>query len=161
MTSPGARSVSLKARALALLARRDYARAELRARLMRGAAPETADAAAVEAVLDELARLDYLSESRYAQALVRRRQGSRSRRAIEEELSARGVPPETVRAALAELAEDDDAALRALWARRFGEAPADEREKGRQVRFLQSRGFRLSDILKLLRELPSDAPGSE
>jgi hypothetical protein len=38
-----------------------------------------------------------------------------------------------------------------LWQRRFGAAPANDREKARQVRFLQSRGFELSAILKLLR----------
>jgi regulatory protein len=52
---------------------------------------------------------------------------------------------------------DDAAALAALWQRRFGRPPADEREKARQVRFLQSRGFALSAILKLLRGASRDA----
>ena len=38
----------------------------------------------------------------------------------------------------------------ALWRRRFGAPPANDREKARQVRFLQSRGFALSAIFKLL-----------
>ena len=46
--------------------------------------------------------------------------------------------------------------MRALWLRRFGRAPTDDREKARQVRFLQSRGFSLSAIFKLLREPPDD-----
>jgi len=44
-------------------------------------------------------------------------------------------------------------ALEALWRRRFGTAPADDREKARQVRFLHARGFALSAILKLLRQV--------
>jgi len=39
----------------------------------------------------------------------------------------------------------------ALWQRRFGTPPANDREKARQIRFLQSRGFALSAIFKLLR----------
>ena len=56
---------------------------------------------------------------------------------------------------------DDDAALLALWQRRFGTAPANDREKARQVRFLQSRGFELSAIFKLLRSqlAPDGADG--
>ena len=49
---------------------------------------------------------------------------------------------------------DDLTALEALWRRRFDELPAGDREKARQIRFLQTRGFAVSAILKLLRELP-------
>jgi len=45
----------------------------------------------------------------------------------------------------------------ALWRRKFGTAPANDRDKARQVRFLQSRGFSLSAILKLLRDPPQEA----
>ena len=50
---------------------------------------------------------------------------------------------------------DDADALVALWRRRFGAAPEDDREKARQVRFLQSRGFALSAIFRLLRNPPA------
>jgi regulatory protein len=59
--------------------------------------------------------------------------------------------------ALAGADADDGATLVALWRRRFGRAPADDRERARQVRFLQSRGFGLSAILRLLRDPPADA----
>lgn len=147
---------SLRERAIALLARRDYARAELKARLMRGHDSTEVDAVAVETLLDDLAAAGYLSEARYAQALVTRRQATYSRRAIARELEERGVAKEASRSALAALPEDDTVALHALWLRRFGRAPADDREKARQVRFLQSRGFALSEILKLLRDPPLD-----
>ena len=41
-------------------------------------------------------------------------------------------------------------------ARKFGAPPADDRDKARQVRFLQSRGFALAAIFKLLRNPPAD-----
>ena len=53
---------------------------------------------------------------------------------------------------------DDDQAMIALWRRRFGTPPANDKEKARQVRFLQSRGFALSAIIKLLRNPPTEEP---
>ena len=139
---------SLKAVAIRLLARREYGRAELAARLRaRGA-----EAAAIERALDELGALGYLSDARAAQALVAQRAGRYSRRAIAHELKERRVADDAVHAALAALAGRDELAeARALWQRRYGTPPQDEREKARQVRFLLSRGYAMSVALKVLR----------
>jgi regulatory protein len=40
-----------------------------------------------------------------------------------------------------------------VWRSRFRAPPADERDKGRQVRFLQGRGFALDDIFRFLKQL--------
>jgi regulatory protein len=141
---------SLKARAIGFLARREYARAELRDRLLATGA--TSDE--VDPVLDELAAQGYLSDARFAHALVRQKQGAYSRRSLAQTLKAKGVAGEVVTEALAGAETDDAATLVALWRRRFGRAPADDRERARQVRFLQSRGFGLSAIFKLLRDPP-------
>jgi regulatory protein len=85
--------------------------------------------------------------------VIARKAGSYSRRAIVEALKSQGVAGDTIDEALTAHELDDESAMRALWERRFGRAPADEREKARQVRFLQSRGFSLSAILRLLRSL--------
>ncbi|HTS23763.1 MAG TPA: regulatory protein RecX [Casimicrobiaceae bacterium] len=141
-------ATTLRGRAIALLARRDYARSEIERRLLaRGGAR-----AEIRALLDGLAAEGLLSDARYARAVVARSAGSVSRRRIVETLKAAGVSHDDIDAALAETDIDDEAALAALWRRRFGRAPADERDKARQVRFLQSRGFGLASILKLLRE---------
>ena len=144
---------ALKARAVGLLARREYARTERRDKLLATGA--TRDE--VDAVLDELAAQGYLSDQRFAHALVRRKNAGYSKRAIAQTLEAKGVAGEVVTEALAGADTDDAVTLVALWRRRFGRAPADDRERARQVRFLQSRGFGLSAILKLLRDPPSDA----
>ena len=142
-----ARPVSLKAQAVRLLARREYARADLEQRLVaHGASRDD-----VTAVLDELSAQGLLSNERFAQALVAQKAGSYSRRSIRGELKRKGVSGEAMDGALDDASIDADAALLALWQRRFGAAPANDREKARQVRFLQSRGFELSAILKLLR----------
>jgi regulatory protein len=135
-----------------LLARREYARSELEQRL----AAKGGERSAVRAALDALAAEGYLSDARYARAVVTQKSGSYSRRGIVEGLKARGVARDEIDSAVAEAALDDDATLRALWQRRFGKPPADERDKARQVRFLQAHGFELSAIMKLLRRRDSN-----
>lgn len=155
--SPPAREPKpLKARAIGLLARREYSRAELCERLQATGAGRDA----CESVLDELAALGLLSDARFAQALVRQKQGGYARRAIAESLRQNGVASDVAAAALSDHAVDDVTALVALWRRRFGRPPGDEREKARQVRYLHRRGFSLAAILRLLRDPPADnAPG--
>jgi regulatory protein len=140
-------AVTLKAQAIRLLARREYARAEMEERLI--AKGGTRDE--VRALLDELVERGYLSNERYARSVVRQKATRFSRRSIGTELKMIGVDPAHIEAALTEAGADDDATLAALWQRRFGKPPADDREKARQIRFLQARGFSLSAILKLLR----------
>jgi regulatory protein len=144
-------ALALKAQAIRLLARREYARAEMEERLIaKGGTRED-----VRALLDDLVANGYLSNERYARSVARQKANRFSRRSISAELKMRGIDSADIDAALADAGADDDATLMALWQRRFGKPPADDREKARQVRFLQSRGFSLAAILKLLR-VPSD-----
>jgi regulatory protein len=150
---------SLKARAVALLARREYSRADLREKLAAGAGRNSDAMSEIDAVLDDLAQLGYLSDTRFAKALVRQKSGAYSKRAIGATLKARGVTGEAAADALAGSEIDDHDAMVALWRRRFGAPPVDQKQKARQVRFLQSRGFPLSAIFKLLRDPPSPDGG--
>jgi regulatory protein len=142
---------SLKARAVALLARREYSRAELRNKLVAGGAARDE----AEGILDELAALGYLSDARFATALVAQKSGAMSRRAISASLKAKGVAADVASDALAASEVDDVDAMVALWLRKFGAPPSNDRDKARQVRFLQSRGFALSAIFRMLRNPPS------
>ena len=145
-------AVTLRAQAIRLLARREYARAELEERLIaKGGAREE-----VCALLDDLVARGYLSNERYARSVVRRKASNFSRRRISAELKMSGVGSAEIAAALAEAGDDDDATLAALWERRFGDLPANDREKARQVRYLQARGFSLAAIFKLLRARSAD-----
>ena len=144
-------AVAPKALAVRWLARREYSRAELAQRLrQRGVTVED-----IERALDELAAAGYLSDARYAQAVVAQRAGHYGRRAIVHALKERGIGAGDAATALAPLADSDEFAdAQALWQRRFGKAPADDREKARHVRFLQSRGYSLSVALRVVRAAP-------
>jgi regulatory protein len=137
-------ALSLKARALKLLAQREHSRSELRRKLLRrrkgdesGAADP--DPAEVDHLLDWLQQQGWLSDERFAALRVQSRAARFGTRRIRDELAQHGI----------ELADDADAALRAseldracaLWARKFGSPPADATERARQMRFLAARGF--------------------
>ncbi len=139
---------SVKAIAVRLLARRDYGRAELAQRLLR----RGADREQVESVLDELERIGYLSDTRFAHGVVAQKAGRFARRAIAYELKEKGVRSTAAGEALAVLDGHDEVAdATALWQRRFGTPPHDEREKARQIRFLLARGYSASVAFKVLR----------
>jgi regulatory protein len=139
-----------KALAIRWLARRDLSRAELAQRLRRRGVEQDE----VERALADLTALGYLSDARYATAVVAQRKGRYGKRAIVHALRERGIAAQDADTALAQLAGSDegDDAL-ALWQRRFGVPPRDERDKARQVRFLQSRGYPLSVALSVLRRV--------
>ena len=128
----------------------------MRDKLLAGGDRNAVEATEIDAVLDELAALGYLSDARFAKALVRQKSGGYSKRAIGATLKARGVGGEAATDAIKGSDIDDQDAMVALWRRRFGKPPANDKEKARQVRFLQSRGFALSAIFKLLRDPPGD-----
>ncbi|MDR1528926.1 MAG: recombination regulator RecX [Burkholderiales bacterium] len=140
---------NIRQTAIRLLAKREYGRAELEQRLLRG----DADSAEVNAVLNDLVAHNFLSDERFAETIARRKQGKFSKRAIARQLKERGVDQQTTETALASLgnASEEEEAL-ALWRQRFGKLPEGEKEKNKQIRFLASRGFSLSAIFKMLKE---------
>jgi regulatory protein len=141
-------ALTLRQKALRALARREYSRAEL-ARKLGGGGGSTAE---IEVLLDEFESSGWLSDERFAGGAARQREGRYSQRYIVEDLKARGVAGDTAREAVSALEQDDYATALALWRQRFGKAPANQKEKARQVRFLQSRGFALQIVFRVLRD---------
>jgi len=176
MARPRAR-LSLKGRALQLLAQRDQSRLELRAKLLRHAAAEararSAEAEAevsgsggegdagdesdqgerrhaeVEALLDWLEANRYLSAERFAESRVHAREARFGNRRIRAELAQHGVAlaPEVARA----LAASELQRAAAVRERRFQEPPKDAAERAAQARFLAGRGFSPEVIQRVLR----------
>ena len=130
---------ALRGRALAMLARRDHSRLELSRKLLeQGGATDL-----VEAVLHELAERGLQSDARFAEVFVRSRaERGCGPRTIMADLRGRGVDGELAEQALEASGYDWQQQASALRERRFGRAvPVDMREKARQLRFLQYRGF--------------------
>ncbi|HEX9180486.1 MAG TPA: recombination regulator RecX [Burkholderiales bacterium] len=138
---------SLKQRALECLARREYTRAELRAKL----APHSESAEEIEAVLGEMEARGWLSEGRFAEQLVATRRGRFGSLRIAHELRQRGVPDEVVDSLLPGLEEDDLRVAREIWRQKFGKRPGTPAERAKQARFLQGRGFSAELIRRALR----------
>ena len=152
---------SLRGRALRLLGRREFSRQELDKRLRSYV--DADNPAELETLLDDLAERGWLSDARYAEAVVRKRTGQYARRSIARELKQAGVTEEVTAAALTRNLESDPdeefAAALALCQRKFRKAPIEQKEKARQMRFLQSRGYGFGLALRVIKQL--SAPGAE
>lgn len=147
--------VSLRVRAMRYLARREHTRAELHAKLL----PHVREDENLEAVLDELVKRNWLSDERAAEQLLNQRRGRYGAQRIAHELKHKGIADDLVGAALPELKRGEFDAAREVWQKKFGAAPQGAKEKARQMRFLQSRGFSLETIFKVMK-LP-DSEGDE
>ena len=145
----------MRARALQYLARREYSRAELRGKLLPHVQAdldfEQASTVNLDALLDDLTARGWLSDQRAATQLVHLKRGRFGTQRITHELRQKGIAEELIDAALPALKESELAAAREVWQRKFSSPPKDQKEKARQMRFLQSRGFSIEVIFKLLR----------
>ena len=130
-----------------MLARREHTRRELARKL----AADAEDPVKIERLLDELEARGWLSETRVAEQVIHTRRGRFGARRIERDLRGKGVSEEAVAAALPQLKEGELEAARGVWRRKFGREPRTASERGRQVRFLQGRGFELEVILKVIK----------
>ena len=136
----------LRSRAIKLLARREHTRAELAGKLAAHGTQEE-----IETVLADLERSGLLSDARAASAWVRSHAARFGAARLRQTLRTKGVAGELIEAQVAGLPDEVERA-RAIWARKFGTAPADARAWAKQARFLQSRGFASDVIRRLLKD---------
>ena len=127
-----------------LLARREHARVELERKL-------TATGFAADTVVDVLQRLadeGLQSDRRFVEAFVQSRinQGKGPLR-IHADLGQRGIATGLIDEVLEETGEDWYAVAREARVKKFGRSqPVEFRDKARQMRFLQYRGFEPDQI---------------
>jgi regulatory protein len=147
--------LSLKGRALQLLAQREHSVAELRRKLLRHARDDAddadgADAAArIDEVIAWLLAHKHLSEARFVESRVHVRAARYGNLRIRQELAQHGL----ALGADAAQALRDSELERALqvWQRKYGTPPADATERARQSRFLAQRGFSPEVIARVMR----------
>ena len=135
---------AVRTAALALLAGRDFARNELAQRLLR----RGYQAAIVTTVVEGLAAQRLLSESRFVEQFIRQHAGrGHGPIRIRVELRERGVAQGDIDEGLAAATEDWAGIARETRRKRFGlSPPGDYRERARQARFLQYRGFSAEQV---------------
>ena len=142
--------ISLKGRALRYLAGREHSRAELVRKLAR----HEEEPGQIERVLDDLQAKDFISEARMVASVINRRAASLGGARLRQELQAKGIDPERVRAAVAELKDTELERAQAVWRKRFGEAATDTKQWARQVRFLMARGFAADVVRRVVPPAP-------
>lgn len=168
--------LSLKGRALAMLAQREHSAPELRRKLLRhlqaearvkaAAAPtgEPSDsgvgaddevqgddaAARVDAVIAWLHAHDYLSEERFVESRVHARASRYGNLRIRQELAQHGL---ALSGDAAQALKDNELERATqVWRRKFGQPAADAAERVRQSRFLAQRGFSPETIARVMRQ---------
>ena len=138
----------LEMRALRYLAQREYSRLELEQKLFihaRSFAPE-----ALSSVLDKLEQNGFLSAERVVEQIIRTRRSRFGSQRIVHELKEKGIDEHLIHSALLSLKETElDAALK-IWQKKFGKLPDTREERGKQMRFMMSRGFSMEVIQQAL-----------
>jgi regulatory protein len=143
----GKAEISLRGRALQALARREFSRAELHVKLT----PHVVASDDVVALLDDLEKRGWLSDARALEQTVRIRSARFGTQRIAQELRQKGISDDLISAAIPQLKQGELEAARSVWQRKFASPPQDQKEKAKQMRFLQSRGFSMDVIFKVLR----------
>ncbi len=135
--------VRIEAAALAALARRDHSAAEIRDKLVR----RGFDRDAVDEVVQDLGASGLQDDARFVEAFVAARVGrGQGPVRIAQDLRQRGIAADDAEQALMSI-ENWEARAADVRQRKFGAAPpADWNERGKQVRFLQQRGFKSEHI---------------
>ena len=136
MNRPGFQP-SLKGRALRLLSQREHSRAELERKL----APHEEEPGELAKALDELQARDFINDGRAIESVIHRRAGKLGAARIKQELAAKGLSGEAVAEAMAQLKDTELDRAREVWRKKFGAPPQDAQERGKQMRFLITRGF--------------------
>lgn len=142
--------LSLKGRALKLLAQREHSRLELQRKL----AAHVQEGEDLPAILDELETRGFISEQRVVASVIHSKASRFGTARLVQELRSKGLDDEAVREAGEQLRDTELQRATDLWRKRFGTPPADLKEKAKQLRFMASRGFSSAVASRVLREAP-------
>jgi regulatory protein len=143
--------LSLKGRALRLLSGREHSRTELERKL----AKFEEEPGTLKSALDQLQAKGFISEQRVIESVLHRRAAKLGTARVKQELQGKGLDPQAVAQAMAELKLSENERALAVWQKKFGAPPATPVEAARQIRFLAARGFGAEAILKIVKGLAS------
>ncbi|MFM2029295.1 MAG: hypothetical protein RL517_486, partial [Pseudomonadota bacterium] len=104
----------------------------------------------IEEVLDDFEARGWLSDQRFAEALVRRRSERFGVRKIQDELQQAGVDGAKTAELIKSLKDTEYQRAHDLWMRKFGTTAIEQKERARQYRFLASKGFSSEVVLRVV-----------
>lgn len=142
----GFQKLSLKGRALKLLAAREHSRSELEKKL---ASHEEVPGELAQA-LDELQAKGFISEQRVVESVLHRRAARLGTGRVKQELQAKGISAEVMAEAIDALRQTEVERAREVWRKKFGEPAADAAGRAKQMRFLAARGFGADAIRRVV-----------
>lgn len=141
---------SLEMRALRYLAQREYSRLELEQKLFAHACSCSSSPEALSDVLDKLEQKGFLSAERVVEQVIRTRRPRFGSQRIIYALKEKGIDEQLIHEALPGLKKTElDAAFK-IWQKKFGQPPSTREERGKQMRFMMSRGFSMEIIQQVL-----------
>lgn len=135
-------------RALRYLAQREYSRLELEQKLAIHA--RSSDQEALSSVLDKLEQNGFLSAERVVEQIIRTRRSRFGSQRIVHELKEKGIDEHLIHSVLPSLKETELEAAFKIWQKKFGKIPETREERGKQIRFMMSRGFSMEVIQRAL-----------
>ncbi|SFD86748.1 recombination regulator RecX [Nitrosomonas sp. Nm166] len=138
----------LEMRALRYLAQREYSRLELEQKLFTHACLSPPEA--LSDVLDKLEQKGFLSADRVVEQVIRTRRPRFGSQRIVYELKEKGIDEQLIHEALPALKETELEVAFKIWQKKFGQPPSTREERGKQMRFMMSRGFSMEIIQQVL-----------
>jgi regulatory protein len=146
-TKSPAKSLSLMARAVGYLSRREHSAAELTRKLSAFAQSEQE----VSDVIGKLVAKGMLSDARYAASVAHRRGAKYGAARVAQELKAQGVAGTDLENAREKLKDTEMARCQEVWRRKFGQAAGSREDAAKQARFLIQRGFATGVVMKVVK----------
>lgn len=147
----GFERISLKGRALRLLAAREHSRAELERKLK----PHEEEPGSLQTALDDLQARGFIDEQRVLESVIHRRAAKLGGARLKQELQAKGLDACAVAQALADLAPGELKRAHEVWRKKFSAPAQTQAERGKHARFLIARGFS-SEVVRRVVNMPHD-----
>ena len=140
---------SIRVVAMDLLSRREHSTYELTQKLKK----RDFDIDAIEAALDRLQQENLLSDSRFIESIVNSRVNAGfGPFKILYELRQKGISTEQAEDYLSGLSVEWEPLMAVQRSKKYGpDLPVDYKEKMKQARFLQNRGFSPESVMRLFR----------
>ncbi len=165
---------SLRQKALDYLAKREYSAHELQQKLLHFARLQLHKLQTPDQVIDhelslsaetetevsqiiaDFQQKNWLSDKRFTEQIVHARQSKFGTMKIAQELKQKGVSDELISNAVQAVKQSELKNAQAVWRKKFKQAPSDRNEWAKQARFLQSRGYSLDIIRKVISDTNED-----